>query len=109
MYIREAHASDVWPLKFSHERPRPTSLAQRAAYAAECATELGFASGGMRVLCDSMDDGFNAAFGAWPTAYYLLDWRGMLLLAGEADEGDDHYDVRRFIGEVHRTSRALLL
>lgn len=59
------------------------------------------------MLCDAMDDSFNAAFGAWPTSYYLVDQRGKLLLVGEADEEAYAYDVRRFIGEVLRKARAL--
>ena len=51
-YIGEAHASDTWPLKFSHERPTPTTLAQRAAYAVQCSSELGL--DGFRLCVDGM-------------------------------------------------------
>lgn len=95
VYIAEAHAADTWPLKFSFERPRPASLAERLAYAAETSQSLGFAAAGFRLLVDSMDDRLNAAFGAWPTAYYALDRAGRLLFIGEeATSGADAYDVR---------------
>lgn len=101
MYICEAHASDVWPLKFSFERPRPTSLTQRAQYAMAASGELGFEAAGFRVLCDGMDDPFNAAFGAWPTAYFLVDERGTLLHVGEAESDEaEGYNVRHFIRTV---------
>jgi len=107
IYICEAHASDVWPLKFSFERPRPTSLAARTQYARECSLEHGFDAAGFRVLCDGMEDSFNAEFGAWPTSYYLLDQRGELLFVGEPERGEYGYDVRRFIDAVRHAVRRL--
>jgi len=100
LYICEAHASDTWPLKFSHEQPRPTSLAQRGEYAARCANDLGFAPAGFRTLVDSMDDACNTCLCAWPTAYYVVDSAGMLLYIGEAREGDYGYDVRELTSFV---------
>lgn len=105
VYILEAHAADTWPLKFSFERPRPTSLAQRAAYACEASGALGLGGAGFRVLVDGMDDAFNTAFGAWPTAYYLLDRAGTLLHVGEADADAETFDVRRFLAAVRRCAR----
>lgn len=107
IYICEAHATDVWPLKYSYEHPAPTSLRQRAEYARRCSHELGFEAAGFNLLVDGLDDSFNAAFGAWPTAYYLVDREGALLHVGEAD-GDEHgYDVRRFVTAVRKAiSRA---
>jgi len=106
VYICEAHASDVWPLGYSYEQPRPKSLCERAAYARRCSCELGFDAAGFRLLCDPLDDRFNAAFGVWPTAYLLVDRSGKLLHVGEA-EGDKYgYDVRRFVDVVRRAARA---
>lgn len=105
VYICEAHASDVWPLKYSFEQPAPTSLTQRAAYARRCANELSFAASGFKLLCDGMDDGFNAGFGSWPTSYYLVDHSGTLLHVGEATGEQYAYDVRSFIGEVRKAVR----
>jgi len=105
VYIREAHASDTWPLKYSFERPCPTSLSQRVEYAAECARALGFANAGFRLLADPMDDRFNSAFGAWPTAYYALDRRGRLVFVGEGKGSEFGYDVREVFGFVSRFCR----
>lgn len=106
VYICEAHASDVWPLGFSYEQPRPTSLRQRAEYARRCSRELGFEAAGFRLLCDPLDDRFNSAFGAWPTAYMLIDRSGKLLHIGEAEDDAYGYDVRRFVEVVRRAARA---
>lgn len=101
VYICEAHASDVWPLKFSFEQPRPTSLVQRAQYAMAASDELGFEAAGFRLLCDGMDDAFNVAFGAWPAAYFLVNAHGALLHVGEADNDlAESYNVRHFINVV---------
>ena len=93
-YIGEAHASDTWPLKFSHERPTPTTLAQRAAYAVQCSSELGL--DGFRLCVDGMANPLNAALGAWPTAYYVLSRAGQLLYIGgsSAEETSTSYDVQ---------------
>jgi len=107
LYICEAHASDTWPLKFSHEQPRPTSIEQRCEYAARCAAKLELTSAGFRTLVDTMDDAFNAALCAWPTAYYVVDAAGTLLYVGEAEQGEYGYDVRELTTFVRRwcTSR----
>jgi len=105
VYICEAHASDVWPLKFSYEQPRPTSLGQRAGRARKCSRELGFEAAGFSLLCDGLDDRFNAAFGAWPTSYLLVDRSGALLHVGEAEEGEYSYDVHRFTKRVRQVIR----
>lgn len=102
VYIREAHAADVWPLKYSYERPAPASAAERAQYARDCAAELGFTRADFRLLCDGMDDAFNTALGAWPTAYYVLDRSGCLVFIGEAPDGEFSFDVRAVIRFVHR-------
>lgn len=100
LYISEAHASDTWPLKFSHEQPRPVSIEQRCEYAARCAANLRLSS--FRLLVDTMDDACNAALCAWPTAYFVLDAAGTLLYIGEPKEGEYGYDVRELIAFVRR-------
>lgn len=107
VYIREAHASDVWPLKFSFEQPQPSDLAERAQYARRASADLGFAAAGIETLCDGMDDAFNTAFGAWPTAYYLLDERGTLLTVGEAADGEYSFPVRKFVDAVSAAARRI--
>jgi|Transcript_10570 hypothetical protein len=102
VYICEAHASDVWPLAFSYERVCPTNDAERAQYARDCARDLGFARAGFRLLCDTMDDTFNAALGAWPTSYYVLDRHAELVFVGQGADGEYGYDARGLVRFTHR-------
>lgn len=80
MYIAEAHAADTWPMKFAVEWPRPRTLAERRAYALRCAQDLGVDDD--VVVVDGMDDAFNSAVKAWPTAYFVVGEGGKLLFAG---------------------------
>ena len=57
-----------------------TTQEQRTTYAVECASELGLT--GFRLCVDGMADELNAALGAWPTAYYVLNRSGELLYIG---------------------------
>ena len=41
VYIAEAHAADTWPMGYSVQWPRPTSLAQRCEYARAAAEGMG--------------------------------------------------------------------
>mmetsp|Transcript_2951 Transcript_2951/g.4844 ORF Transcript_2951/g.4844 Transcript_2951/m.4844 type:complete len:113 (-) Transcript_2951:254-592(-) len=86
-YIREAHASDMWPMKWAVEWPSPQSLDERLMYAKKCDEELGW-SPVVEVLVDGMDDAFCHAFAAWPASGYVLGPSGRLLyvLAPENDE-----------------------
>lgn len=107
VYITEAHASDSWPMKFAVEWPRPRSLAQRQAYARTCADELRV---GFEVVVDGMDDAFNAAFRAWPTAYYVIDADARLLYVGTGtDDRPDYasYDVGELFAFLRRLTEAV--
>lgn len=105
LYITEAHASDVWPLKFSYERPRPKSEAERVRYAREYADEVGFVCAGFKLLVDRMDNAGNNALGAWPTSYFVLDRFGQLAFIGQASASDHSYDVRGIVRFVQRLAR----
>lgn len=85
VYITEAHASDTWPMKWSVEWPKPTSMEQRLQYAKTCATELKLEPA-FSVLVDEMDDSFNNAFCSWPTCYYVVDSSARLLYIGDSNE-----------------------
>lgn len=92
-------------MKWSFERPRPTTLAQRAGYASTAAVELGLSTAVFRVLVDGMDDAANAALGAWPLAYYVVDRDGRLLFVGQARGEEAGYDVREVVAFVRRWCR----
>lgn len=105
MYITEAHAADTWPMKFTVEWPRPRTLAERRDYALRCAFDLGM--GDFNVTVDGMDDAFNAAFKAWPTAYYVIDAAGRLLFVGGAGVDNGPHYASFDIGELTTFLRRL--
>merc|ERR1712048_1515352 len=78
VYIREAHASDRWPMKWAIEWPEPESLDARIACAQTCDTDLGW-SPQVQVFVDGMEDSFCHSFGAWPAGGYVVDAAGELL------------------------------
>lgn len=107
MYIAEAHAADTWPMKYAVEWPRPRTLAQRRAYARTCARELGLGDFDATVV-DGVDDAFNAAFKAWPTAYYVIDASGRLLfVGGTSDDGPNYasFDISELFAFLERLAR----
>ena len=67
--IREAHTRDGWdiggPLVAERDHGGPE---ERAAACGRRPAALQW----MRGLCDGMDDGFAAAYGAWPTAFFAF-------------------------------------
>lgn len=97
VYIREAHASDTWPMKFSIEWPRPTTMAQRVEYALTCSDDLELPQD-FPVYVDSVKtDAFDEAFHAWPTCYYVVSNQGKLLYIGECSEYSASYDVKELL------------
>jgi len=85
VYITEAHASDTWPMKWSIEWPKPTTMEQRLQYAETCATELKLRPA-FTVLVDHITDDFNNAFCSWPTCYYVIDPKARLLYIGDSND-----------------------
>jgi len=102
VYIMEAHASDTWPMAFKGEKPSPKDLNQRIKYAQACAAEHGFPVS-FRVLVDSMTNDFNAAFGAWPTCYYVVGEDKKLNYVGECplDSESATYDVNELFTHLN--------
>lgn len=102
IYIREAHASDTWPMKVHGEQPSPRSLEERLEYARACAAELAFPASFL-IRVDDMADSFNAAFGAWPTCYYVVGEDKRLKYVGEVPIGSesDSYDVSELFGVLN--------
>ena len=69
VYLREAHASDEWPLGAHSYLAQPTRLEERLDAAARfvAASELS-----VPVLVDSLSDGFMKAYGAHPMRYFVF-------------------------------------
>lgn len=71
VYIREAHASDTWPMRVQGERPCPQSTQERIQYAKDFAAEMALPDS-FCLRVDGMGNAFNTAFGSWPTCYYVV-------------------------------------
>jgi len=93
VYIREAHASDTWPMKVQGERPCPQSTQERIQYAEDFAAEMALPDG-FSLRVDGMENEFNAAFGSWPTCYYVVHDK-KLRYVGECpvDSASESYNV----------------
>lgn len=90
VYIAEAHAQDEWPIsQLDKEIMRHQTLADRLAAA------IGFLQAfpmheAYRIVLDSMEDSFNAAFASWPfRSWVVLDGA----LAFKAQPREANYDV----------------
>ncbi|KAI9032477.1 hypothetical protein DFJ74DRAFT_764160 [Hyaloraphidium curvatum] len=77
VYIREAHASDEWPIRSARfardgkpvEVRAHVSLNDRARAAAGFRDAFGFR---VPILLDGMDDAFDAAYAPWPIRFFVL-------------------------------------
>lgn len=105
LYIREAHASDVWPLKWSFEAPKPKSLVERVERAKALATASGFGQASFRLLVDDVEDAVDAALGAWPTNYYVFASDGTLAFVADTPEVDAAEDGRADVARLHNFLR----
>jgi len=97
VYIREAHACDVWPIgdAFSNGVTAPRSDSDRCGLVARLRTELHFQP---RLLADPIDDPFERAFSPWPLRFYLLNSTGVLAFKS-MPEGASH-DITKFEAAV---------
>lgn len=72
VYIREAHAHDVWPIgdAVSQSVQTPGSDKERCALAQRMCEELGM---DLPLYVDPVEDSFEAHFASWPFRFYVLD------------------------------------
>jgi thiol-disulfide isomerase/thioredoxin len=84
VYVEEAHASDVWPLKTNAKAsivyPTHRNPAERAEVANTCATKLKI---GFPMLVDDMNDSVDRTYTAWPTRLYVFDREGRIAFIGK--------------------------
>lgn len=92
VYIREAHASDEWPMQWQVEFPQPKSLEDRTQRAMACNEALGLADAGVEVVVDGLDDEFARRFAAWPAACYVVE-HGALVFVGQPRDDEVLFDV----------------
>jgi hypothetical protein len=69
VYIREAHASDVWPIDGLKVR-EPQTTEERVQVAATFKTSSGFE---WPVAVDCIEDSFLKAYSPWPFRFYVFE------------------------------------
>jgi peroxiredoxin len=79
VYIEEAHARDVWPLK-SNEKAgvvfgTPLDMNERNGLATTCAKAMKIE---FPMLVDDLDNDVAQTYTAWPTRYYVVDRDGRI-------------------------------
>jgi len=79
VYIEEAHARDVWPLK-SNERDgvvygTPVDMNERNGLASTCAKAMKIE---FPMLVDDIGNGVAQSYTAWPTRFYVVDPAGRI-------------------------------
>lgn len=72
IYIREAHAHDVWPIgnEISRSVLKPRTSVERCKLAHRMCEELSIK---LPLLVDPVQDLFEAQFAPWPFRFYVLD------------------------------------
>ena len=83
VYIEEAHARDVWPLK-SNERGgivygTPADMNERNGLATTCARAMKIE---FPMLVDDIGNAVAQAYTAWPTRFYVVDPAGRIAFKG---------------------------
>lgn len=98
IYIREAHASDEWPLGDAVTIKQPQSIEERIQVAMRLVEEYDYK---IPVLVDSMDDAFNVEYAAWPERYYFFKEGKLISACSPTTEyGYDRLGLRRKLREL---------
>ncbi len=83
MYIREAHATDGWPLPVNaregFEVPVARSYEEKESYADMCVRKLNIE---LPALVDRLDYPVEADYSAWPDRIYLVGRDGSIAYKG---------------------------
>lgn len=96
VYIREAHASDVWPIGLSAGKiiPRHQNLAQRIAAAQTLRQDYHLE---LDLWVDDMQDGVVDIMAGWPTRFWIME-RGKFLHIAHPDRADFAFgELERYI------------
>lgn len=96
VYLAEAHARDVWPLKINaRENVDYTThkdLSERMAVANICADEMKIE---FPMLVDDMNNSVERAYTAWPTRLYVVNRSGIILFKSRTGPYGFEADVLR--------------
>ncbi|HLJ12969.1 MAG TPA: tetratricopeptide repeat protein [Bryobacteraceae bacterium] len=93
IYIREAHAGDMWQstrnLREGVNLAPATTLAEKEDHAAMCSRKLQL---GFPALVDGMDGGVETAYSAWPSRAFIIGVDGRILYSTRLTELDFHVE-----------------
>jgi len=95
VYIKEAHASDAWPLGNVVQIPTHQTLEDRINAAKQFIAKTGFE---IPILVDGMENKMCSVWGAWPERYFILkDQQVLHALVPDNLFGYDRLRVRRIL------------
>lgn len=96
--MREAHASDEWPMGNHVVVPQPTSMMDRARVAMQFVTATGLL---LEVFLDGLNDHFMHAFSVHPQRFFVIDDSGKLSFKATPHEGEYALeDLDRILGSA---------
>lgn len=84
VYVREAHACDVWPLGRAVSIPKHKTLEDRVAAAKKFVEENAYRP---RLVIDCMEDDFDQKYAAWPERAYIIEQNKVVYICDMNDEG----------------------
>merc|ERR1712032_441808 len=92
VYIREAHARNVWPIGDSVSRTvdAPRTDGERCALARRMREERDM---DLPFLVDHIDNSFEAHFASWPFRFYILDGQARLQYKSQPSNDLTHCPV----------------
>eukprot|EP00386_Alphamonas_edax_P013073 GDKI01040523.1.p2 GENE.GDKI01040523.1~~GDKI01040523.1.p2 ORF type:complete len:120 (-),score=30.03 GDKI01040523.1:27-386(-) len=93
VYVREAHACDVWPVGDGLGIKEPKTNAERCEVAARMLKETDMA---WPTAVDTTANLFEEEFACWPYRFYVLGRDGRLLFKGMPDVNDCAYPIDKF-------------
>lgn len=85
VYMREAHASDEWPMGNHVNTLQATSLEERAVTARQFVEATGLT---VPVFLDGIADPFMHAFSAHPQRFFIINGDGTLIFKAVPSEGE---------------------
>lgn len=92
VYIREAHARDVWPIgdDISSAVTAPRTNAERCRLALQMCKALSL---DLPVLVDPVEDSFESSFAPWPFRFYVVDREARLRYKSQPTKDLTHCPV----------------
>lgn len=104
VYIREAHASDVWPLGHHVDIPNHKTIEDRKKAAEKLNKD------NIEILLDTMDNTFDNTFAAWPERYYIIYDGVIQYIASPTSEfGFDRFLLYNTIYRIYKALRENLM